>query len=91
MINKACGVTSRSFNKEPSLSDLKFNLFLASTFAAAPTQLPPGYAYFYGGMAPQLQAAYGSTGVYPSPHPGIVPTAAGGTATTQFQKQYPSR
>jgi len=42
-------------------------------------------------MAPQLQAAYGQTGVYPTPHPGIVPTAAGGTATTQFQKQYPSR
>jgi hypothetical protein len=63
---------------------------LASTFAAAPTQLPPGYAYFYGGMAPQLQAAYGQTGVYPTPHPGIVPTAAGGTATTQFQKQYAS-
>jgi len=64
---------------------------LASTFAAAPTQhptLPPGYAYFYGGMAPQLQAAYGQTaGVYPTPHPGIVPTAAGATATTQFQKQ----
>ena len=64
---------------------------LASTFAAAPTQhptLPPGYAYFYGGMAPQLQAAaYGQTGVYPTAHPGIVPNSAGGTATTQFQKQ----
>lgn len=71
---------------------ITFNIILtASTFAAAPTQLPPGYAYFYGGMAPQLQAAYGQTGVYPTPHPGIVPTAAGGTATTQFQKQYPSR
>jgi len=60
---------------------------LASTFAAAPTQhLPPGYAYFYGGMTPQLQAAYGGTSVYP-PHPGIVPTAAGPTATTQFQNK----
>ena len=50
--------------------------FLANTFAAAPTQhLPPGYAYFYGG-----------TSVYP-PHPGIVPTAAGPTATTQFQNK----
>lgn len=62
---------------------------LASTFAAAPTQhLPPGYAYFYGGMTPQLQAAYGGTSAlqYP-PHPGIVPTAAGPTATTQFQNK----
>jgi len=60
---------------------------LANTFAAAPTQhLPPGYAYFYGGMTPQLQAAYGGTSVYP-PHPGIVPTAAGPTATTQFQNK----
>lgn len=69
---------------------------LASTFAAAPTQLPPGYAYFYGGMpaAPQMPAAYGQTGVYPAhpAHPGIVPNTAGGTATTQFQKQgYASR
>lgn len=72
---------------------------LASTFAAAgPTQhptLPPGYAYFYGGMAPQLQAAYGGvggTGVYPAaPHPGLaVPTASGATATTQFPKGYAS-
>ena len=67
-------------------------LFSANTFAAAPTQhLPPGYAYFYGGMTPQLQAAYGGTSVYP-PHAGIVPTAAGPTATTQFQnKGYGSR
>jgi hypothetical protein len=42
-------------------------------------------------MTPQLQAAYGGTSVYP-PHPGIVPTAAGPTATTQFQnKGYGSR
>ena len=78
----------------------RFNLFCAaSTFAAAgPTQhptLPPGYAYFYGGMAPQLQAAYGGvggTGVYPAAHPGLaVPTASGATASTQFPKGYGSR
>jgi len=72
---------------------------LASTFAAAAPQqhptLPPGYAYFYGGvggMPGALQAAaYGGgvgAGVYPGGHPGIpVNTAAGATNTTQFQKQ----
>jgi len=72
---------------------------LASTFAAAAPQqhptLPPGYAYFYGGvggMPGALQAAaYGGgvgAGVYPATHPGIpVNTAAGATNTTQFQKQ----
>jgi len=79
---------------------------LASTFAApAPQQhptLPPGYAYFYGGvggMPGALQAAYGGgvgagvqgvQGVYPATHPGIpVNTAAGGTNTTQFQQNKP--
>lgn len=72
-------------------------LAAASGFAtAAPQQhptLPPGYAYFYGGMAgpASLQAAYGgvgATGVYPTAHPGLaVPTAAGNTATTQFQNK----
>jgi len=72
---------------------------LASTFAApAPQQqhptLPPGYAYFYGGvggMPGALQAAaYGGVGagVYPATHPGIpVNTAAGATNTTQFQNK----
>lgn len=72
---------------------------LASTFAApAPQQhptLPPGYAYFYGGvggMPGALQAAaYGGgvgAGVYPATHPGIpVNTAAGATNTTQFQNK----
>jgi len=67
---------------------------LASTFTAAqhPT-LPPGYAYFYGGVGgmPGL-AQYGGGvaggGVYPPTHPGIaVPTAAGQTSTTQFQNK----
>lgn len=89
------GVTDSTSSPVPSTvaatgQPTPFNA-LANTFAAAaPTQhptLPPGYAYFYGGMAPQLQAAYGQTGVYPTAHPGIVPTAAGGTSTTQFQKQ----
>jgi len=75
---------------------------LASTFAApAPQQhptLPPGYAYFYGGvggMPGALQAAYGGgvgAGVYPATHPvsGIpVNTAAGATNTTQFQQNKP--
>ena len=66
----------------------------ASTFTAAqhPT-LPPGYAYFYGGVGgmPGL-AQYGGGvaggGVYPPTHPGIaVPTAAGQTSTTQFQNK----
>merc|ERR1740129_1796490 len=64
---------------------------LASTFTAAqhPT-LPPGYAYFYGGVGgmPGLQYGGGVAGggVYPGQHPGIpVPTAAGPTSTTQFQ------
>ena len=59
------------------------NAFAAQQAAA----LPPGYAYFYGGQIPNLQAAYGATaaGVYPGA-PMAVPTAAGGTATTQFQK-----
>ena len=70
----------------------------ASTFTAAqhPT-LPPGYAYFYGGVGgmPGLQYGGGVAGggVYPPTHPGIpVPTAAGQTSTTQFQnKAYGSR
>merc|ERR1712223_363707 len=59
------------------------NAFAAQQAAA----LPPGYAYFYGGQIPNLQAAYGATaaGVYPGA-PMALPTAAGGTATTQFQK-----
>lgn len=72
---------------------------LASTFAAAAPQqhptLPPGYAYFYGGvggMGAQLAAAYGgglpAAAGYPATHPGIpAPTVAGPTNTTQFQKQ----
>jgi len=66
---------------------------LASTFTAAqhPT-LPPGYAYFYGGVGgmPGLQYGGGVAGggVYPPTHPGIpVPTAAGQTSTTQFQNK----
>ena len=65
----------------------------ASTFTAAqhPT-LPPGYAYFYGGVGgmPGLQYGGGVAGggVYPPTHPGIpVPTAAGQTSTTQFQNK----
>merc|ERR1712038_266635 len=68
---------------------------LASTFAAAAPQqhptLPPGYAYFYGGVGgmPGALQAYGGGvggGVYPATHPGIpVPTAAGATNTSQFQ------
>merc|ERR1712038_446260 len=46
--------------------------FATNAFAAQQAALPPGYAYFYG-QVPNLQAAYGAT-------------AAGGTATTQFQK-----
>jgi len=73
---------------------------LASTFAAAAPQqhptLPPGYAYFYGGvggMGAQLAAAAYGQGLpaaagYPATHPGIpAPTVAGPTNTTQFQKQ----
>ena len=60
--------------------------FATNAFAAQQAALPPGYAYFYG-QVPNLQAAYGATaaGVYPGT-PMAVPTAAGGTATTQFQK-----
>merc|ERR1719400_1618798 len=60
--------------------------FATNAFAAQQAALPPGYAYFYG-QVPNLQAAYGATaaGVYPGA-PMAVPTAAGGTATTQFQK-----
>merc|ERR1712038_749278 len=46
--------------------------FATNAFAAQQAALPPGYAYFYG-QVPNLQAAYGAT-------------AAGGTATPQFQK-----
>merc|ERR1711892_805710 len=70
---------------------------LASTFAAAAPQqhptLPPGYAYFYGGVGgmPGALQAYGQGvggGVYPATHPGIpVPTAAGATNTSQFQNK----
>merc|ERR1712142_1401392 len=70
---------------------------LASTFAAAAPQqhptLPPGYAYFYGGVGgmPGALQAYGGGvggGVYPATHPGIpVPTAAGATNTSQFQNK----
>ena len=69
----------------------------ASTFAAAAPQqhptLPPGYAYFYGGVGgmPGALQAYGGGvggGVYPATHPGIpVPTAAGATNTSQFQNK----
>ena len=76
--------------------------YAASTFAAAAPQqhptLPPGYAYFYGGVGgmPGALQAYGGGvggGVYPATHPGIpVPTAAGATNTSQFQnKPYASR
>jgi len=65
---------------------------LASTFTAAaqhPT-LPPGYAYFYGGVGgmPGL-AGYGNMGATQQlQYPGIpVPTAAGNTSTTQFQNK----
>merc|ERR1712106_1057624 len=70
---------------------------LASTFAAAAPQqhptLPPGYAYFYGGVGgmPGALQAYGQGvggGVYPATHPGIpVPTAAGATNTSQLQNK----
>merc|ERR1712012_53178 len=69
---------------------------LASTFTAAAAQhptLPPGYAYFYGGVGgmPGLQYGGGVAGggVYPGPHTGIpVPTAAGNTSTSQqFQNK----
>ena len=68
-------------------------LLSASTFTAAAAQhptLPPGYAYFYGGVGgmPGLQYGGGVAGggVYPGQHPGIpVPTAAGPTSTSQFQ------
>merc|ERR1719228_418119 len=76
---------------------------LASTFAAAAPQqhptLPPGYAYFYGGVggmagAQLAAAAYGgglqAGGVagYPATHPGIpAPTVAGPTSSTQFQNK----
>lgn len=68
---------------------------LASTFTAAAAQhptLPPGYAYFYGGVGgmPGLQYGGGVAGggVYPGQHPGIpVPTAAGPTSTSQFQNK----
>merc|ERR1719270_2005081 len=68
---------------------------LASTFTAAAAQhptLPPGYAYFYGGVGgmPGLQYGGGVAGggVYPGTHPGIpVPTAAGPTSTSQFQNK----
>merc|ERR1712106_1075503 len=70
---------------------------LASTFAAAAPQqhptLPPGYAYFYGGVGgmPGALQAYGQGvggGVYPATHPGIpVPTAAGATNPSQFQNK----
>ena len=72
---------------------LTFILLSASTFTAAAAQhptLPPGYAYFYGGVGgmPGLQYGGGVAGggVYPGQHPGIpVPTAAGPTSTSQFQ------
>ena len=70
-------------NQTGSLQGLNF---ATNAFAAQQAALPPGYAYFYG-QVPNLQAAYGATaaGVYPGT-PMAVPTAAGGTATTQFQK-----
>merc|ERR1719312_385849 len=55
-----------------------FNLASSFTAAAAaqhPT-LPPGYAYFYGGVGGMPGLQYGQGGVYPGTHPGIpVPTA----------------
>ena len=68
------------------------SMIAASSFTAAAAQhptLPPGYAYFYGGM-PGLQYGGGVAGggVYPGPHTGIpVPTAAGPTSTSQFQNK----
>merc|ERR1719391_1822190 len=65
---------------------------LASSFTAAAAQhptLPPGYAYFYGGVGGMPGLQYGAGGgVYPGTHPGIpVPTAAGPTSTSQFQNK----
>jgi len=76
---------------------------LASTFAAAAPQqhptLPPGYAYFYGGVggmagAQLAAAAYGgglqAAAQYPQAHthPGIpAPGVAGQANSSQFQKQ----
>jgi len=72
-------------NQSANLQQAGLN-FANNAFAAQQAALPPGYAYFYG-QVPNLQAAYGAqaAGVYPGA-PMAVPTAAGGTATTQFQK-----
>ncbi len=51
--------------------------------------MPPGYAYFYGGV-PGLQA-YGATAAASAQYPGTVPMTvptAGGSSTSQFQKTY---
>ena len=71
-------------NQSGNLQQAGLN-FATNAFAAQQAALPPGYAYFYG-QVPNLQA-YGAqaAGVYPGA-PMAVPTAAGGTATTQFQK-----
>ena len=59
--------------------------FATNAFAAQQQALPPGYAYFYG-QIPNVQAAYGGASMYPATM--AVPTAAGGTTSTQFQKSY---
>jgi len=85
-------VGSNSVGQQPAAP---FNLASSFTAAAAaqhPT-LPPGYAYFYGGVGGMPGLQYGGVGagggVYPGPHTGIpVPTAAGNTSTSQqFQNK----
>ena len=86
----SAGSLQQQQQQQQQQQTFNLNAFAAQGQAAAAATLPPGYAYFYSKM-PGL-AGYGAAppGAYPAM--AAVPTAAGGTATTQFQqKNYQSK
>jgi len=72
--------------QQAAAQQASFNLAASNAFAAQ-QHMPPGYAYFYGGV-PNLQAYGAATAATGYPGALTVPTAGGGSSTSQFQKTY---
>lgn len=72
--------------QQAAAQQASFNLAASSAFAAQ-QHMPPGYAYFYGGV-PSLQAYGAATAATGYPGALTVPTAGGGSSNSQFQKTY---
>ena len=79
--------SGQSQQQQAAAQQASFNLAASNAFAAQ-QHMPPGYAYFYGGV-PNLQA-YGAATAAATGYPGAltVPTAGGGSSNSQFQKTY---